>query len=539
MKIRERIDGFLGRTKPTDVKVVQSAAHRNYLNIYSTGGYDQSFDGERNLGAMGPIVHYTMDFDALRSRSWQSYAESEITQTVIKRYCRWVIGSGLRLQCTPAEEVLRLNGIDLSSEGFNDTVERYWEVYSKSPKASLSGMKNLDQIADEVKKNAMLGGDVLVRIKYKRGSFPSIQIVDGQHVRNSMTDEYTQNAEKRGNRMLHGVEVDKDGKHIGFVVRTAMNKHEYVQARTNNGMEVAFLVYGNQYRTDDVRGVPLMSVVLETLSVMERYKNATLTAAEERAKIAYFVEHQQFSDGSNPIVQSMTKALSGGLSDNDNGNLPVSVEGTQLADTFSATTNSMMFNMPIGSKINTIDTKIDLLFKEFYTVNIDIVCAAVGIPPEVAMSKYDSNFSASRAALKDWEHTLKTDRADFTNQFYKKVYEFWLFTQIFENSIIQNDYVKARIEGNDMVVGAFTQCRFVGDSVPHIDPLKEVEAERMKLGDLGKNVPLTTVESATEALNSGDSDSNIRQFGQELNLAKEVGIDLLVGQRGGNQTNEL
>ena len=45
-----------------------------------------------------------------------------------------------------------------------------------------------------------------------------------------------------------------------------------------------------------------------------------------------------------------------------------------------------------------------------------------------------------------------------------------------------------------------------------------------KLDELGKNTPLTTVEQATEALMGGDSDSNIEQFGVELQYAKQNGL---------------
>ena len=65
-------------------------------------------------------------------------------------------------------------------------------------------------------------------------------------------------------------------------------------------------------------------------------------------------------------------------------------------------------------------------------------------------------------------------------------------------------------------------ARFTGPMFPHIDPLKEVNAERAKLGDLAKDIPLTTVEAATEALNGGDSASNLEQFIEELKSAKPL-----------------
>jgi capsid protein len=75
-----------------------------------------------------------------------------------------------------------------------------------------------------------------------------------------------------------------------------------------------------------------------------------------------------------------------------------------------------------------------------------------------------------------------------------------------------------------MVTESYTKARFTGPHFPHIDPVKEVNAERLKLGEKGANIPLTTVEQATENLGAGDSDSNIEQFTDEYENAKKLGL---------------
>jgi len=163
-----------------------------------------------------------------------------------------------------------------------------------------------------------------------------------------------------------------------------------------------------------------------------------------------------------------------------------------------------------------------LHFKDFYKVNIELICAALGIPPEVAMSKYDSNFSASRAALKDWEHTIMVSRADFSSQFYKNIYTFWFHINVLDGTVNAPGYILAYINARMKLVRAYLSCRFTGPGVPHIDPLKEVNAERLKLGDTAKGIPLTSVEQAVEQLGSGDSDSNIRQYAEELQMWNDL-----------------
>lgn len=182
--------------------------------------------------------------------------------------------------------------------------------------------------------------------------------------------------------------------------------------------------------------------------------------------------------------------------------------------------------MPIGSELKALDSKNEMHFKEFYEAHWNIICACFNVPPEVAMSKYDSNFSASRAALKDWEHTLNVERYEFSHQFYKPLYKYVLETEILKNKIHAPGYLMARIKGDDILVEAYSSARFIGTPVPHIDPVKEVQAERLKLGGLGANLPMTTLEKATEVLNGGESLGNMQQYAQELEEAEQLNITM-------------
>jgi capsid protein len=213
------------------------------------------------------------------------------------------------------------------------------------------------------------------------------------------------------------------------------------------------------------------------------------------------------------LQQNLAKAFSGG-GDND---LAEDESGNKFANNIAVTTNKTAFNNPKGAKIETINQGSNVQgFEPFYMTNANIICAAIGIPPNVAMSVYNDSFSASRAATKDWDHTMDVEREDFTNQFYKHIYKFWLYTEILKNKIQAPGYVSAIFSKNFMVTESYEKMRFTGPHFPHIDPLKEVKAEREKLGALGKNMPLTTLELATESLGGGDSDSNIEQFADEL-----------------------
>jgi capsid protein len=66
--------------------------------------------------------------------------------------------------------------------------------------------------------------------------------------------------------------------------------------------------------------------------------------------------------------------------------------------------------------------------------------------------------------------------------------------------------------------------RFIGSDFPHIDPVKEVEAARRKLGPAFDHMPLSTIQNETENLMAGDSDQNMEQAQRDLTKAKGLGL---------------
>jgi len=488
---------------------------RAYSGQYSGNTWSLSYNGEKNLGELGPVIDYEIDHNTLRARGWQMFIESEVAQLVFKKYCTWIISKGLRCKSEPDIEVLKSEGINIDSEAFNEVVEARWKVWSNSSMSVYDKQRNLHYAAKEVLKNAIVGGDVLCVLRYENGAV-NVQLIDGAHVQSPIgVVEYMERAKTEGNMIIDGVEVTQKGEHVAYYVKTkTFGKYERIKVKNSLGLKVAFMVYGMNYRLDSKRGIPLISTVMETIKKMERYKEATLGSAEERQKIVYQVVHQMFSSGESPLATQLAKAM-----DVDaNIDLPQTIDGNQLANTIAATTNKQTYNMPVGSEMKSLESRNELYFKDFYSVNIDIICAVIGIPPNVAMSMYNDSFSASRAATKDWEHTIQVVRDDFATQFYQPIYNLWLHMEILTNKVNATGYLMSSLKGNYMAISAYQHARFVGSMFPHIDPLKEVNAERAKLGIYGRGLPLTTLEDATEALGGSEGDSNIRQYLQEYKM---------------------
>lgn len=505
-------------------KKVEALQNNNFGNIL----YSTPYGGEKNIGEAGPVRNYNPMYEQLRARSWDAYLTNEVVQIIINKFSTWVIGKGLKLHSEPNKTLLKSEGVNIDANKFSELVEARFETWIASDMCDFAGMKNLGMLENTAYKNVKVGGDCLVVLRVINGCV-KVQLIDGSHVRSPLGygSEYFPQVLENGNRIINGIEFNSNGQHVAYYVWTDdplnLLTSERVETRgKKSGLKMAFLLSGLEYRIHNVRSIPAISTTLESLKKLERYKEATLGSAEEKAKIAYTIQHKEFSTGETPLLQNIVKARDvGSVGD---PKIPRTDDGVILADKIAVTTNKQAWNMPVGSELKMHESRGEIHFKDFYSVNFDLICAAFGAPPEVMASKYDSNFSSARAAIKDWEHTLNVERHNFSFQFMKPIYDLWLEVEILSFKIQAQGYLMARLTNNYMLVEGYRKARFVGANVPHIDPLKEANAERVKLGEALKNAPLTTVQQATENLNGGDSDANIEQVGAELADIIKLGI---------------
>lgn len=513
-------------------QIIDPIAHYN-LSVRSIGSV--SFNGEVNPGQAGPIVDYKLDFQSLRARSHQAMLESDIAQVGMKRLVRWVIGKGMKLQSEPTVEVLTDEGITFDKKKFTKSFESRFNLWRKQKSSDYAGMKNLNQLSDEAENNAGVGGDVLVVLRVIKGEL-KIQLIDGAHVQSpDYGSEWFPKELPSGHLIIDGVEINARREHVAFYVKvyavdaTMPNLFKYefkrIEARGNkSGILMAYLYYGSEFRINNVRGMPIMAACFEKLNNLDLYSEATLKQAQESAKVDYQVVHDKEARGVAPWAQSTVDSYNG-VGASENGNLPVTDDGEQLMKTTHVTGIGTAYNNSPGSKIEMLENKNPLYFKDFFTTHRDVFFAVIEIPPNVAMSKYDDSYSASRAAVMDWAHTLIVKRERHYIGFLKPIVDLWLELEILQNKIQAPGYLLARNQDNTVVIEAYRNVRFVGANVPHIDPKKEVEAARLMAGKAGENLPFDDLENIIERLGSGgDAQEILQQFSEELAESKRLGI---------------
>lgn len=500
-----------GIEKPLETESSSDFRYQNHGTIYPI--ITKKFDGEKNLGELGVVIDSIPDYERLRLRAYDAEIRTDLVKIITSKFFKWVVGNGLKLQAEPNKTFLSLEGVEEDWQTIQKNIEARFLVYSKSNYADFSKMNNLHVKAMEAYKTAFLGGDSLVVCRVEDLNV-NVQIIDGQHIKQPNSDDL-EKAKGRGNYVKHGIEFNKRGEHVAYFVsvldnENALGKFERIQVYGEKSKrKLAWMIYGEKNRVDHVRGIPAITQILEKLNKLDRYTEASVSKAEQGANVVYSIEHDIYSSGENPIDKKLDQKLktTGAIQD-----------GYALADGLAnriiETTSNQVFNMPNGAKLKTFTGTADNNFEAFQRTIFNFLCASVDIPSEVALQMYNSNYSASRAAINSWGYIIGIHRENIANDFYRPIYKLWLEVEILKNKINLPSYISALNRKDIMQIEAFSQCRFLGKNMPHIDPLKEIKAIREMLGTEGAT-PLISHEQAAEMANVGDFSENYSKYLEE------------------------
>lgn len=515
--------GFIPGAKKSDEAesvIFQGSESQGYGHTYPI--VKVGWDGEKTLGELGVVKRTVPDYKRLRLRMYHAFATIDTIKIIASKFFYWTIGTGLKLQCEPDRTVLESEGImndDTFYANFQKLTESRFAVYANSKYSDFSQEKNLHTLALNAYQGEFLGGDMLCVVRYEDHG-PVMQVISGEHVCSpEITEKYFEEAKTRGNKIKHGIEIDKKGTHVAYYVcideDVTEDKFERIPAfGEKSGRRLAWMVSGQKISPDHVRAVPQMSQSLEKINKLDRYTEATVTKAEQGANVVYTIEHQDFSTGENILQQELNKkkginTLTGVDIDKNH------VLGDGLANKISVQTSGKAYNMPNGSKLVSFQSEAESKYKEFKDSIFDDISAGSDVPPEVALQKYNSNYSASRAAINSFGHITIVNRLKFSNDFYLPFFKLWLEFQILTGKISAPGYLEN--QDNFMVTESYSKCRFIGKNMPHIDPLKEIKAIREMLG-LSDTTPLISREQAVEMLNAGQWDENFLKYLEEENI---------------------
>ena len=156
-------------------------------------------------------------------------------------------------------------------------------------------------------------------------------------------------------------------------------------------------------------------------------------------------------------------------------------------------------------------TRNNATFDKYVAAMETVIGSSMEIPKEVLVKKYESNYTAARAALLDFWRTVRVYRTRFNAAFNQPIYEAFLAEAVATGRIEAPGFFD-----DPAIRQAWCGCSWMGASMGHVDPLKEVNAAAMRIAN-----NITTQEQEASEYNGNDWAANVRQRRRELEALQE------------------
>lgn len=374
-------------------------------------------DGDKFFGGFGETQLLTADYWTLRQRSAQLFETNLYARGLIRRLITNEINTGLHLEAQPEEAILGLEEDSLAE--WTEDVENRFALWERDPwlcdHAEMHSFGALQSIA---RMESLIVGDVLVMMRQNRATgTPRIQLINGSSVRTPPGARV-----RAGHRVTHGVEIDPQGRHVAFWVTQADGTSLRVPAYgERSGRRLAWLVYGTDRRLDDVRGKPILSLILQSLREIDRYRDSAQRKAVLNSMLAMFVSKSEERAGTRPLTAGAVRRDSVVANDGSAGQSP---RRFAVAEHIPGL---VLDELQVGEEPKAFPSNgTDERFGVFEESIIQAVAWANEIPPEILRLSFSSNYSASQAAINEFKMYLNKVRTSFGNAFCQPIYVEWL-----------------------------------------------------------------------------------------------------------------
>jgi lambda family phage portal protein len=421
----------------------------------SGGGFSGSWDGEKFPGGFGDTHVYEMDYETLRARSNMLFTDNLYARGLIRRLITNEINTGLKLEATPEISILGLSE-DQQYE-WSDKVEKLYGMWSK--KASLVDFyqkHNMMELERMIRREALIMGDVLVVMRYSaKTRLPMVQVIGADKV---VTPLEALDTLATGHTITHGVEQDSSGRVVAHWVKqdddTTVKRIPACTTRT--GRRVSWLVYGTEQRIGDVRGTPMLALVLQSLKELDRYRDSTQRKALINSILALFISQEENTPPTAPYTAGALKRSSlkdtgadtSGVAQTRVGNIP----------------GMVMQRLQKGEKPNFHNASGQ--GEEFGTFENAIIHAmawANELPPTILKLAFTANFAASQAEINELKIYLQPIREMQAGNVNQPVYEEWLIASVMRGDVSAPKFEASVVAGGDFYVyEAWTSADWAG-----------------------------------------------------------------------------
>jgi len=367
------------KSKPTFWKRAKAASR-----ILFQSGYDAAKNTRRR--GRRPQRALEAEHDALdpadRQRVIASLMDFRRNNPVVTSICRLretdVVGPGLIPQAQSGNEDLDLR------------LEELWNSWARSPEVSRT--MNMRQLQRQLASMTLVFGDGGLLLTNNG----RVQLIEGDRIgsegegnwilRRSTSED--SNGE-RSRRMIDGVEVNKQNKPIAFDIGT---REDGTLRDVRRVLAKNFIFHKKQIRPTQVRGVPELAPVANSLQDLDEFDEIEMLAAKCSASLSAVIKREGAIDFE----------LAARANDDEDDRL----------ETFEP--GSFQYLEP-GEDVSVIGTNgrpnVDAI--DYCTYRLRKIGSALGIPVEfLLMTIGESSFSASQGMILLYQQTVESEQRD-------------------------------------------------------------------------------------------------------------------------------
>lgn len=460
-------------------------------------------DGEKFQGGFGPTKILFPDYWTLRIRSSQLFEQNHYARGLIRRLVTNEINVGLNLEASPEEAILGYPEDGLAD--WSEETENRFALWSADPRlCDQAEQQTFGALQATARREALINGDVLVVLRQdQRTQLPRVQLVSGNLVQTPLG--YTPFG-GTAPKIYYGVEKDSTGRHVAYHVRQDDGTTKRLPAYgEKSGRRLAWLLYGTDKRLDDVRGKPLLALIMQSLQEVDRYRDSTQRKALLNSLLAMFVTKTADKPGTRPITGGAVRRSIDTTTD-------ASGQSTRKFRAAEQVPGWVIDEMQVGEEVKAFVAN---GATDGFGVFEEAILQSCGwtneIPPEILTLAFSNNYSASQAAINEFKIYLNKVRTDFGDNFCQPLYREWLLAEVLAKRIDAPRLLDSwRDPSMFDVFGAWTACDWSGHIKPAVDMSKLVGGYR----DMVQEGFITRARAARELTGTKYS-KNVQKLTQE------------------------
>jgi len=505
-----------------------------------TGGVYSQWSGEKYPGALNYASLWSANYTELRRRSRIAYWDSMQARSIIARRVGSEVNAGLTLESQPVWDILGREwmgtGETVSDRRREKTrqIEARFHLWANSKEADAAGRLTFYQLQEFARRNKYRDGEVFVIFRYssdrRRQNPLNLQFVWPEQIRNPDSQKYYDDAKTRGNTISHGIEFDPNGAEVAFYVEDAKTAETVrIPAWGPKSRRIYMRHDMNHDSVGQPRGIPSLSHLAHEIQKVADYTVAEIEGAIINAIYVLAVTPSESKGASNALT---------GVAPKDNSTVPVT-DVSPLSNLQTGYVNKpglIVERLQAGEKIEAIRKESpNVNFEKFIDSMTAIMGPSVDVPPEVLKTQFDANYSASKAAIEFFWHSVVKGRADLAAGLLNDVYEMWLTEEVKAGNIELPGW------GQPVTRRAWLNCTWVGISKPSTDPMKDANSAAKNIAE-----GLTTREKESRQLNGSDFWDNVSRLKNENDQLAQANASVTPAtmapdpsaQEGTNATND-